>query len=169
MKELTKHHGLHSVVHQIFIALLLCTNHYYTYWLEIQQTEQDRKKAPASLMCTFSLGRQMIKMDMYEEEKRHLEIIAANKQGKGWKMNGRRSSYRKACVHALRADVKNKREGIILSLQGMSRRTSGDESGRQSREEVMFWRKSETLEVMLRDFLKIHFPCLVLCLHEQHR
>lgn len=111
----------------------------------------------------------MIKMDMYEEEKRHLEIIAANKQGTGWKMNGRRSSYREVCVRALRADVKNKREGIILSLQGMSGGTSGDESGRQSREEVTFWRKSGLLEVMLRNFLKIHFPYLVSCLHEQHR
>ena len=56
MKELTKHHGLHSVIHQIFIAHLLCTNHYYTYWLEIQQTEQDRKKSPCLLDVYVLLG-----------------------------------------------------------------------------------------------------------------
>ena len=102
MKELTSHHGLYSVTHsfipQIFIAHLLCANHYYPCRLEIQQTEQDRRKAPASLMCMFSLGRQMIKMEINKEEKRHLEITAANKQGEGWKMNGRRSSYGKVCV-----------------------------------------------------------------------
>ena len=72
------------------------------------------------------------------------------------------------CVHSEQT-VKDKMEGMILLLQGMSKRTSVDESGRQSREEVTLWRKSGPLEVMLRNFMKIHFPCLVSCLHEQHR